>query len=89
MSIEEVTRSLQAVMREEVTGEVLIANGELLTLFILAATLCSDWEHLLILYVSDNENPRSRLTRRQAKNWMAKYRLRILERLDARHVHQA
>lgn len=88
VGIEEASRPLQEAMSEEVTGEVLIAIGELLAFLILAATLSSDWENLCALYVSDNENTREWLAERRAKNRMARHCLRLLQQLEARHYFQ-
>ncbi len=66
----------------------MIALGELFCLIVLAVTRAECWVNRLILYVTDNENTRIWLTKRRARNRLARYGLRLLQRLETKFHFQ-
>ena len=88
MQVDQVAGPLQAFLGDEATGELMIALGELFCLIILAVTRASAWDGMLVLYVTDNENANSWLKKRRARNRLARYGLRLLQRLETKHHFQ-
>ena len=79
---------LRTYLGDEEEEGVIISIGELMCLVILAAARGGAWEWKLVLYVSDNENTVSWLENRTAHNRLARYALRILQRLETQHHFQ-
>ena len=62
--MEDIALPLQNYAGEEGTGQVIIALGELFCLILLAISRGPCWTNRLVLYVTDNENARTWLTKR-------------------------
>ena len=62
--------------------------GELYCLVLLAAARKEEWRGKLVLYVTDNENARIWLSKRRANNRLARYGLRLLQRMETEHAFQ-
>ena len=65
--------------------EWIIAVVELLAIVALATRQGEKWRDELIFYVTDNQNVRSWLARRNPKNPLARHLIRLVERLEAKY----
>ena len=66
-------------------GDDIIAICELFTFLVLSAARAEQWKGRLVLYITDNTNAEIWLRKRVAKNRTARYGLRLLQMLEARH----